>query len=240
MPNISFGRIVHMKTVIRRLLTAMLTVGLCAVALTACQNQKNSHNSSQTDAETTAPEAFTTAPEAVTVSENDNRPHYDTRGIYPGDWNATVFVGGRNMIYVEDLEPYADTGVTIEVGFKLEERDYYILAICEALDSWKKLYSVDNSYITGIISDSEAFDSRQIPLYYVCMQSDGCVSFTVPGCKNAGIDYDIQSFTFTLTPEAIKYLLEKDEKSEGIVFQTYGINVQYVLLEAEEIDAKIK
>ncbi len=82
--------------------------------------------------------------------------------------------------------------------------------------------------------------SREIPKNYVCIQSDGCVSFTVPGCKNAGIDYDIQSFTFRITPECIKYLTEKDSSKEGVIFQTYGVNVRYVLLEADEIDSKIK
>lgn len=218
---------------IRRLL-AVSAVIAAALAATACHNK----SSSQRNVETTAAPTLAAAA-TVAVPKEDGRPRYISRGAYPGDWKNVVFEGGRSMIYVEELAPYADTGVTVEVGFTLEERDYYVLGICEAL-KWDKLYKLDNSYISGIVSETDAFDSRQIPKNYVCIQSDGCVSFTVPGCKNAGIDYDIQSFTFRITPECIKYLAEKDSSKEGIIFQTYGVNVRYVLLEADEIDSKIK
>lgn len=214
------------------LLSLVLTA---ALMFPGCQRE----NSGTPRSESVPQEITQAQTETIAIPEDDGRPRYLTRGTYPGDWTAVVYKGGRDMIYVEDLAAYADTGVTVEVGFTLEERDYYVLAICDAM-SWEKLYKLDNSYITGIVPDTEAFDSRQIPLYYVCMQSDGCVSFTVPGCRNAGIDYNINSFTFNITPEGIKYLMERDSKSEGVVLQTYGVNVRYVLLEAEEIDAKIE
>ncbi|MCM1308135.1 MAG: hypothetical protein NC223_06015 [Butyrivibrio sp.] len=212
----------------------MLAAALSLLAMTACQNKSSSARQPQT-----TPEATKAVAATVVMPEDDGRPRYVTRGAYPGDWKGVVFEGGRNMIYVEDLAAYADTGVTIEVGFTLEERDYYVLGICDALN-WEKLYKLDSSYISGVAAESDAFDSRQIPTRYVYMQSDGCISLTVPGCKNAGIDYDIQSFTFKLTPEGIKYLTNKDSEREGIILQTYGVNVRYVLLEADEIDSKIK
>lgn len=222
-----------MKKILQRILL-MLAAVLSAFSMTACRN-----NSSSSREPHTAPEATLAAAATLVIPEDDGRPRYVTRGAYPGDWKAVVFEGGRNMIYVEDLAAYADTGVTVEVGFSLEERDYYILGICDAMN-WEKLYSLDSSYISGVVSEAEAFDSRQIPKYYVYMQKDGCMSFTVPGCKNAGIDYDIQSITFKITPEGIKYLMDKDSDREGVIFQTYGVNVRYVLLEADEIDSGIK
>lgn len=217
----------------RRVCVALAVLS-AAFAATACQ--KRSGGTAVTEASILQTKA---AAATVAMPEEDGRPIYVSRGAYPGDWKGIVFEGGRNMIYVEELAAYADTGVTVEVGFTLEERDYYVLGICDAL-KWDKLYKLDNSYISGIVSESEAFDSRQIPKHYVCMQSDGCVSFTVPGCENAGIDYGVQSFTFRVTPECIKYLTDKDSSKEGIIFQTYGVNVRYVLLEADEIDSKIK
>ena len=221
-----------MRKILKRILPA-LTAALSVFALTACQNKNSSSREHHT-----MPEATQAVAATVAIPDDDGRPRYVTRGAYPGDWKAVVFEGGRNMIYVEDLAAYADTGVTVEVGFNLEERDYYVLGICEM--NWQKLYSIDSSYISGVVSDADAFDSRQIPKCYMYMQPDGCISFTVPGCKNAGIDYDVQSFTFKITPEGIKYLMDSDPEREGVILQTYGINVRYVLLEAEEIDAKIK
>lgn len=222
-----------MKKILKIIVPA-LTAALSLCAMTACQNKSSSSREQQT-----TPEATQAAAATVEIPEDDGRPRYVTRGAYPGDWKAVVFEGGRNMIYVEDLAAYADTGVTVEVGFTLEEREYYVLGICDAMN-WEKLYNVDSSYISGIVTDADAFDSRQIPKYYIYMQPDGCISFTVPGCENAGIDYDIQSFTFKITPEGIKYLMDKDSEREGVILQTYGVNVRYVLLEAEEIDPKIK
>ncbi len=222
-----------MAKIMRRILSVLAALS-AALTATACHDQSRDTRVTETTAASTAVAAAT-----VAVPKEDGRPRYISRGAYPGDWKNIVFEGGRSMIYVEELAPYADTGVTVEVGFTLEERDYYVLGICDAL-KWDKLYKLDNSYISGIVSDADAFDSRQIPKNYVCIQSDGCVSFTVPGCKNAGIDYDIQSFTFRITPECIKYLTEKDSSKEGVIFQTYGVNVRYVLLEADEIDSKIK
>lgn len=207
-------------------MAAMLSIGM----LTACGKTSQSSKAETTEAATEAPT------EAKGVE-------YITDGQYPGDWAAPVFENGSTCIPVEDLAKWADTGVTVEVDFTLEDSDYYVLAIAEGAKWDNKLYNVDKSYIEGVQPKDEAYSDDEVPMYYASMQDDGFVSLPAKDCENNGISYTATKFTFTLTSAGIKYLQSNEgteENPQGIVFQTHGVNVTKVIFDADPIDAKIQ
>ncbi len=214
-----------MKKAEIRTFTAVLLAVFMPWVMCACQNKDSGSNVVQEKPTETEGEVYINSKEG-----------YATAGKYAGDWRTVTFDNGSDRIPYSELEQYKDTGVTIEVDFTLEESDYYVLGIADASNMDNKLYAVDRTYITGIIPYEEAYNDKQIPQYYVSMQSDGFVSFSYHECINSGSEYNCMAFTFTITPEAIEYL--KDSK--GIVFQTYGVNVRKVILDTDELDAKIR
>ncbi|MGN0369665.1 MAG: hypothetical protein ACI4EW_03885 [Butyrivibrio sp.] len=222
-----------MKKLIKKSVAVLLAAVTAAGMLAACAKD---------DTKTGANEEPTTVEEPTT--EADTRPLYVGSNVYPGDWCAITFEDGSDYIPIEDLEKYADTGVTCQVDFMLEDSDYYVIAIAEAKNWNNKLYQVDTKYISDIVPKTEAYDENNVPLYYASIQDDGFVSLPLKDCETNGISYSCTSFTFTITSEGIKYLIDnpavEEGEVQGIKFQTHGVNVTRLYLEADVIDAKMQ
>ena len=212
---------------VRRIRIGIAASVLFAVSLFMCSCRNDN------DVDIVSNDESTEAPTEVYINPKEG---YTTIGRYIGDWKSVSFDTGTDRIPYSELDKYKDTGVTIEVDFTLEDKAYYVLGIADASNMDNKLYAVDKSYITGIVPYDEAYNDKRIPQYYVSMQDDGFVSFAYHECINSGSEYNCMAFTFTITPEGIKYL----KGGEGIVFQTYGVNVRKVILDADELDARIK
>ena len=176
------------------------------------------------------------------TAPSDDRPGIDTPGSYVGDWKEIIFNDFGSGIPVSTLEPYEDTGVTIEVVFYFNERpadaNYYVLGIVES-ESWDKLYEIDPDYISDVPLKKDAFDNAGKPLCYAYMQEDGFISFPVNECISSGWEYNRSSFTFRLTSQGIKYLLDDEMAHKGLGFITYGVVVTKVIVDAPSIDPQM-
>lgn len=214
----------------------LVAAAICAVGVLLCgcggkknvapqANIKNKDGMDQVEIETQIPE--------------DNRPGILTSGKYPGDWEAIIFENSQGSLPMKYLEEYKETGVTVEVVFYLEKADYYLLGLAGNKNWNEKLYCIDNSFITGVVPKSEAYGDNDIPKYYVSMQEeDGFFSFAAWERWTYRKNFDCYSFSFNLSSDAIKYLYEKE--NDGLLFQTYGVNVTKIILGADPVDVSIK
>ncbi len=169
---------------------------------------------------------------------------------YVGDWSASCFVDAEGNVvnYIDNayFADYLDTGCTVTITYDYKTLagayyEYYLFSVCD--QSWAKLAATDASYVAGVPTEDEArvtkggetklYEGTSVPVYKYFTQSDGFTVF----CQNDGA-WTGDTFKFTLTADCLKYLAENpstgDDGSEwgGIVFQTYGIDVKSITIDA--------
>ncbi len=172
---------------------------------------------------------------------------------YCGDWSATNFVDaeGNLVAYIDNANfaDYLDTGCTVTVDFDFKTLagnyyDYYLFGVCD--QNWAKLYATDNSYIAGVPGELDAretaggaakfYDDGVTPVCSFFNQGDGFMVFS----QDANGEWTTESFKFTLTADALQYLVDNATVNEdgsvygGVVFQTYGIDVKSITIDAAE------